>query len=106
MAEIFKCEFTELVSALTMGQKSSSFEGIQNYKACLDWQFGLKVKIYQLDREITLQKPFEDHCHSEAIIIERPLPYTKESAGLPESGGHVVIEKACRMRIQAQFPEE
>ena len=49
MAEIFNCEFTGLVSAVTMGQKSSSFEGILNYEARLERQFGLKVNIYRLD---------------------------------------------------------
>jgi hypothetical protein len=106
MAEIFKCEFTGLISAITMGQKSSSFEGVQNYEARLARQFGLKVNIYRLDWETTLRKAFEDHCHKEGIIIERPPSYTKEPAGLQESGGHVVIEKAHKMRIQARFPEE
>ena len=59
-----------------------------------------------MDREATLRKAFEDHCSTEGIIIERPPSYIKEPAGLPESGGHVVIEKAHRMWIQARFPEE
>ena len=106
IAEIFKCEFTGLVSAVTMARKSSSFEGICNFEARIDRQYGLKVNIYRLDREATLRKAFEDHCHTEGIIIEQPPPYTKEPAGLPESSGHVIIEKARRMRIQAGFPEE
>ena len=36
ITEIFKCEFTELVSTITMARKSSSLEGIRNYEACLN----------------------------------------------------------------------
>ena len=99
IAEIFKCEFTGLISVITMAQKSSSFKGICNFEARIDRQYGLKVNIYRLDREATLRKAFEDYCRTEGIIIEQPPSYTKEPAGLPESGGHVVIEKARRMRI-------
>jgi hypothetical protein len=70
MAEIFKCEFTGLISAITIGRKSFSFKGIQNYEARLDRQFSLKVNIYRLDMETMLQKAFKDYCHTEGIIIE------------------------------------
>ena len=106
IAEIFKCEFTGLISSVTMGYKSSSLEGIRNYEARIKRQYGLNISIYRLDREATLRKAFEAHCKAKGIIVERPPSYTKEPAGLQESGGHVIIEKARRMRIQAQFPEE
>jgi hypothetical protein len=106
IAEIFKCKFTGIISSITMAHKSSSFEGIRNYEARIKRQYGLNISIYRLDRESTLRKVFEEHCNAEGIIMERPPSYTKEPAGLQESGGHVVIEKARRMRIQARFPEE
>jgi hypothetical protein len=54
IAEILKYEFTGLVSVITIAQKSSSFKGICNFEARIDRQYGLKIKIYCLDREATL----------------------------------------------------
>jgi hypothetical protein len=106
IAEIFKCNFIGLISSVTMGHKSSSLKGIHNYEARIKRQYRLNISIYRLDQESTLQKAFEEYCNAEGIIFERSPSYTKEPAGLQESGGHIVIKKARCMRIQARFPEE
>ena len=66
----------------------------------------MKVNIFRLDGESSLQTSFKNWTSSKGILIEQTPPYTKEPNGAAERSGGVMITKARTIRVYANLPAE
>jgi hypothetical protein len=102
---VFVDEFTKFTWVYLLKHKSDTFQVFTQFRAMLETQFSLPIKILRTDcGGEFLSTPFNQFCSSKGIIHQLSCPHTPQQNGVAERKHRHLVQCALALLSQSKLP--